>query len=258
MPSSPGRSARRPSRTPRPRRRRLPRSAPSSSTRCGYPSRTDHADTGRVELFPARADIVMPAGVVGPHPVTFDVHAFVVRDGDDVILVDALLQPGHVDLIAEALARAGSGFEAIRYIVLTHHHPDHTGGLAEVVSRAPQAQVLGGAGDARVITETTGVAVDVVGAGDSVLGLEVVPTPGHTAGHVCLVDPGSSTVLLGDVVGNIGRLDCEDTQSTENDDQAEATLHALAERGLEHGVPSHGEPFAGASRSIAQLLRTSA
>ena len=211
-----------------------------------------------MELFPARADIVMPAGVAGPDPVTFDVHAFVVRDGDDVILVDALLQPGHVDLIAEALARAGSGFEAIRYIVLTHHHPDHTGGLAEAVSRAPQAHVLGGAGDARVITETTGVAVDVVGAGDSVLGLEVVPTPGHTAGHVCLVDPGSSTVLLGDVVGNIGRLERGPAQFTENADQAEATLHALAERGLEHGVPSHGDPFAGASRSIAELLRTSA
>ena len=118
--------------------------------------------------------------------------------------------------------------------------------------------VLGGALDARVITETTGVAVDVVGAGDSVLGLEVVPTPGHTAGHVCLVDPGSSTVLLGDVVGNIGRLERGPAQFTENADQAEATLHALAERGLEHGVPSHGGPFAGASRSIAELLRTRA
>ena len=60
----------------------------------------------------------MPAGVAGPDPVTFDVHAFVVRDGDDVILVDALLQPGHVDLIAEALARAGAGFEAIRPLEL--------------------------------------------------------------------------------------------------------------------------------------------
>ena len=65
-------------------------------------------------------------------------------------------------------------------------------------------------------------------------------------------------MLLGDVVGNIGRLERGPAQFTENADQAEATLHALAERGLEHGVPSHGEPFAGASRSIAQLLRTSA
>jgi glyoxylase-like metal-dependent hydrolase (beta-lactamase superfamily II) len=208
-----------------------------------------------VQLFPARADIVMPAGVAGPDPVSSDVHAFVVRDGDDVILVDTLLQSGHVDLIADALARAGSGFESIRYIVLTHHHPDHTGGLAEVVSRAPQAQVLGGAGDARVVTETTGVAVDVVGAGDSVLGLEVVPTPGHTAGHVCLVHPGTSTILLGDVVGNIGDLERGPAQFTENADQAEATLHELAERGLEHGVPSHGDPFAAASRSIGELLR---
>ncbi len=211
-----------------------------------------------MELFSARADIVMPAGVAGPDPVSFDVHAFVVRDGDDIILVDTLLQPGHVDLIADAVARAGFGIEAIRYIVLTHHHPDHTGGLAEVVSRAPRAQVLGGAGDARVITETTGVAVDVVGAGDSVLGLEVVPTPGHTAGHLCLVDAVSSTILLGDVVGNIGRLERGPAQFTENADLAEATLRELADRGLERGIPSHGEPFEGASRSIGELLRTPA
>ena len=211
-----------------------------------------------MELFPVRADIVMPAGVAGSDPVSFDVHAFVVRDGDDLILIDTLLQPGHIDLIADALARAGSGFEAIRYVVLTHHHPDHTGGLAEVVRRAPQAQVLGGGGDVRVITETTGVALDVVGAGDVVGGLEVLPTPGHTAGHLCLVDPASSTVLLGDVVGNIGRLARGPAQFTENPDQAEATLHELAERGLENGIPSHGDPFPDASRSIGELIRTPA
>ena len=70
-------------------------------------------------------------------------------------------------------------------------------------------------------------------------------------------------MLLGDVVGNIGRLERGPAQFTENADQAEATLHALAERGLEHGIPSHGDPFAGASfagasRSIAELLRTPA
>ena len=33
----------------------------------------------------------MPAGVAGPDPVSFGVHAFVVREGDDVTLVDTLL-----------------------------------------------------------------------------------------------------------------------------------------------------------------------
>jgi len=58
-----------------------------------------------------------------------------------------------------------------------------------------------------VITQSTGVAVDGLSGGDIVLGLEVLPTPGHTAGHLSLFDPASSTMLLGDVVGNVGRLE---------------------------------------------------
>jgi hypothetical protein len=46
-----------------------------------------------VQLFPARADIHLPAGVAGPDAVSFDVHAFVVSNGDEIALVDTLLQP---------------------------------------------------------------------------------------------------------------------------------------------------------------------
>jgi hypothetical protein len=70
--------------------------------------------------------------------------------------------------------------------------------------------------------------------------------------------PGVLDGLLGDVVGNIGRLERGPAQFTENAEQAEKTLHELAESGLEHGVPSHGDPFQGASRSINELLRTPA
>ena len=38
--------------------------------------------------------------------MSFYVHAFGVRHGDDIALVDTLVQPGHVDLIADALVRA--------------------------------------------------------------------------------------------------------------------------------------------------------
>jgi hypothetical protein len=82
-----------------------------------------------------------------------------------------------------------------------------------------------------VITQSTGVAVEGLSGGDIVLGLEVLPTPGHTAGHLSLFDPASSTMLLGDVVGNVGR-------------------------GFENGVPSHDEPFVAASRVIRELLQT--
>jgi hypothetical protein len=59
-------------------------------------------------------------------------------------------------------------------------------------------------------------------------------------------------------VGNFGGLQRRPAQFTENAEQAEATLHELADRGLEHGIPSHGEPFDGASSAIGELLRSPA
>lgn len=205
-----------------------------------------------VEFFPARADIFVPPGVVGPKSMSFDVQAFVVKRGDDIALVDTLMQPAHADLVLDALARADAGYDDIRYIVLTHHHPDHSGGLAEVARRAPQAQVLCGAEDLDAIRSSSGVSVDAVGSGEQVLGLEVIHTPGHTPGHLCLFDPVSSTVLLGDIAGNSGSLQRAPAQFTEDAALAEESLRTLAEREFENALPSHGDPLIG---NASRLLR---
>jgi hypothetical protein len=55
--------------------------------------------------------------------MSFDVRAFVVRTGADVALVDTLVRPEHVELLSAALADAGSGFEQVRYVVLTPRLP---------------------------------------------------------------------------------------------------------------------------------------
>lgn len=205
-------------------------------------------------IFPARADISVPAGVVGPEAFSFDVHAFVVRRGNEIALVDALMQPAHTELIGEALARAGGSFADLGYVVVTHHHPDHSGGLAEIALRAPQAQILGGAGDLDAIRESTGVSAAAAETGDEVLGLEVIETPGHTPGHLCLFDPASSTMMLGDIAGNSGGLRRAPAQFTEDAGQAEATLRALAERNFENAYPSHGDPMLGGASTALRHL----
>lgn len=211
-------------------------------------------DLAEMGYFPARADISIPAGAVGSEASSFDVHAFVIRREAGIVLVDSLMQPDHAELIAGALTRTGANFTDIKYIVLTHHHPDHTGGLAEVASRAPQAQILCGAADAGAILASTGISPDTVSTGDAVLGLDVVLTPGHTPGHLCLFDTSSSTVFLGDLVGNRGGLGRAPAQFTENADQAELSLQTVAELAFENGIPSHGDPvLGGASRALYQL-----
>jgi glyoxylase-like metal-dependent hydrolase (beta-lactamase superfamily II) len=206
------------------------------------------------EFFQARTDIYVPPGVVGPDSYSFEVNAFVVRRGDSIAVVDTLMRPDHCQLILDALARANASATDISWIVLTHHHPDHTGGLAELARRAPQAQILCGAGDLATIQASTGMAVEAVGSGEEVMGFEVISAPGHTPGHLCLFDPITSTMLLSDAAANSGSLQRAPARFTENAAQAEATLRALAERDFETAFPSHGDPLiGGASQSLRQL-----
>jgi glyoxylase-like metal-dependent hydrolase (beta-lactamase superfamily II) len=212
------------------------------------------ADAAGAEFFPARTDIYVPPGLVGPDSYSFEVNAFVVRRGNGIAVVDTLMRPDHCQLILDALARANASATDISWIVLTHHHPDHTGGLAELARRAPQAQILCGAGDLATIQASTGMAVEAVGSGEEVMGFEVISAPGHTPGHLCLFDPITSTMLLSDAAANSGSLQRAPARFTENAAQAEATLRALAERDFETAFPSHGDPLiGGASQSLRQL-----
>lgn len=89
-------------------------------------------------------------------------------------------------------------------ILLTHHHNDHVGGVAEIVRHYPDLAVYGpqetaDKGCNRVVGDR-----DVV----SVLGMDfsVMAVPGHTAGHIAYY--GSPYLFCGDTLfsGGCGRL----------------------------------------------------
>jgi hydroxyacylglutathione hydrolase len=113
----------------------------------------------------------------------------------------ALVDPGDADPVIDHLQTAGLTPEAI---LITHHHGDHTGGVAELVARWP-VPVYGPARKAfgelnRPVREGDDV---VLGGG---LRLRVLDTPGHTRDHVCYV--GAGALFCGDTLftGGCGRL----------------------------------------------------
>ena len=120
--------------------------------------------------------------------------------GADAIIVD----PGEAEPVLAAMRQ---GLRP-RAILVTHHHHDHTGGVAELVADSGAA-VFGPVGE--VLPEP----VTRVGEGDrlQVLGqdFEVIAVPGHTAGHVAYFGnhvPGGPLLFCGDTLfsGGCGRL----------------------------------------------------
>jgi hydroxyacylglutathione hydrolase len=88
-------------------------------------------------------------------------------------------------------------------ILVTHHHADHTGGIAELKQKhkcrvvAPQAE----AAKIPAVDET-------VREGDKVsvgkLAANVIETPGHTAGHITYWFHGDKIAFAGDTLFSIG------------------------------------------------------
>ncbi|MEJ4042742.1 hydroxyacylglutathione hydrolase [Erwinia sp. SLM-02] len=89
-------------------------------------------------------------------------------------------------------------------ILLTHHHHDHVGGVAEIVAQYPNITVYG-----PQETQAKG-ATEIVGEGEKIkiLGLEfdIYATPGHTLGHISYFS--SPYLFCGDTMfsGGCGRL----------------------------------------------------
>ncbi|WP_424139147.1 hydroxyacylglutathione hydrolase [Roseomonas chloroacetimidivorans] len=133
-------------------------------------------------------------------PNLSDNYAWLLRDEATGLV--ALCDPGEA---APNLAALKTMPEPGRldWVLLTHHHPDHIDGVAEVV-KATGAKVLGAAADAHRLPK-----LDLsVRPGDHVpLGsatIEVLDSPGHTLGHIALYIADAHAVLCGDTLFSLG------------------------------------------------------
>jgi hydroxyacylglutathione hydrolase len=116
------------------------------------------------------------------------------RDAAQVVAVD----PGDAQPVERALADRGL---ALSGILMTHHHRDHVGGVAELIQRRT-VPIYGPAQEA-----VPGKATPLSEGKRAVfpeLGLEftVLDVPGHTAGHIAYV--GHGALFCGDTLFSAG------------------------------------------------------
>jgi hydroxyacylglutathione hydrolase len=143
--------------------------------------------------------------------------------GDEVTREAIVVDPG--DNIPEILSRLQKHGLNLRQIVITHAHIDHVGG-AVLLKRATGAPVFLNQKDLGLLSAmemqagwigvpTPEVAPPDASAEDGLtVGLaalpgEVIHTPGHTPGSICLLFQKQNLLLAGDTLfaGSIGRTD---------------------------------------------------
>jgi len=199
-----------------------------------------------------------PSGSAGPAAwkrvdLSF-VSAYLLIRGSVAAIVD-LGVPGSADAIGEGLTAAGSSFSAVRHVVMTHKHDDHAGGLGDVQPQATGAKFYTGEADASSIQSAQ--PLTPLKDGDEVFGLQVIGTPGHTAGHIAIFDPSTGTLVAGDALrtttdGLVG----PDPQYSEDMTTAAASIKKLAALDVRTILPGHGAPLS--SNAAAALKRLAA
>lgn len=208
------------------------------------------------------------------------IHPTLIWDEESVILVDAGF-PGQLPLFRQELERVGVSFGRLNRIIITHQDRDHIGGLAEIASAAVQdvrilshiAEKLFIQGDEVFIksphrtnpplqiapfdrVKVTGELAD----GDVLPfagGVEVIHTPGHTPGHICLYHKSTKTLVSGDALNLVGdQLSGPNPQFTHDLIAATESLKKLDRFDIETVICYHGGVYRGdANHRIAELAK---
>jgi glyoxylase-like metal-dependent hydrolase (beta-lactamase superfamily II) len=178
------------------------------------------------------------------------VSAYVLARGGEAVVVDTGVG-GSEGAIGDALTAAGLGWDAVGHVILTHRHGDHVGSIDAVLAAAPNASAYAGAEDIPAIT--TSGALTSVGDGDRVFDLRIVTTPGHTAGHISVLDEVGGTLVAGDALSTSGgRVGDSNPQFTDDMEMALVSIRKLAGLRFETLLVGHGDPILeGASEQVA-------
>ncbi len=130
-----------------------------------------------------------------PIPAFEDNYIWTVHDGRFAVIVDPGESAPILTWLAEQRIRPAA-------MLITHHHRDHIGGLAEILDRYPGTSVYGPAGDRIAGVDHAVNEGDVCQIPQLGLSFDVLAVPGHTPGHVGY--HGHGWLFCGDTVFSCG------------------------------------------------------
>lgn len=213
-------------------------------------------------------------------------NATLIWDDKNVILIDAGL-PGQIENIREEVEKAGVSFDRINKIIITHHDLDHIGSLSSIVKNSKsEIEVLAHSGE-RPYIEGDKIGIKITperlsSMPDSMKetikqlktkvnrvvkdeeelsycgGIEVIYTPGHTPGHICLYLRKYKALVTGDAMNVVNNeLIGPNPEYTFDMKQAMESLKKLTKYDIETVICYHGGIFTkNSNERIAKLANS--
>ena len=208
------------------------------------------------------------------------VNCYLVVNKEEIILIDTGL-PGNsskiIGYVENTLKRSPQN---IKTIVITHNHFDHVGSLskikeitgAKVAIHAADADYIRGkekhVGSSfmngiiklfQVIYQTKPVEPDILlKEGDIIGGYQVIHTPGHTKGSICLYNPENKAIFVGDNLQyKDGKLQSPGQRLSPEPDKYEASMKRLLDYDFEIILTGHTAPvLSGGKELLEEFVNT--
>ncbi|ACT93109.1 MBL fold metallo-hydrolase [Dyadobacter fermentans] len=234
-------------------------------------------------VHPLEIEFVSGQGLETTYPV-------LIENGPQKILVDTGYA-GSAALIEKALGALGTGFDQITDIVITHHDLDHVGGLHEICEQHPRIRVHASAQEAQFINGSCKAprlvqAESMFGSlppsdrewarafqsqledirpvpvhhilqehPERLAGIQIIPTPGHTPGHISLYLPEQMTLIAGDAVVYVnGKLDIANPAFTLDLPEAVNSVKKIANLRVTQLICFHGGVVENSQPLLGEML----
>ena len=129
---------------------------------------------------------------------------FVVKTPDGALLFDTATYASDIDdYIVPMLNELGIDASALKYVLISHSHRDHAGGLERFMQLYPDTCIISRSSALREKFSGSGVLAPE--DGEAILGdLRIITVPGHSGDCISLYDTRTKTMLTGDCLQLFG------------------------------------------------------